>query len=378
MTTCVGEENWEVLKRCLPEDWEGQAYQLGALKRKRKIPSAEALLRVLMLHLATGRSLRTTTAYAREAGICEINDAALLHRLKASRDWLQWMCVSLLRELSWTCPPAAEKFRVLLIDGSVVSEPGSTGTDWRLHYAFDLRGFGCEAFQITSPRTGENLDLFTFRPGDLAVADRGYCTRRGICHVSGAGGKVLVRWHSSNLPLLDVQGEPWSVLDRLRLLEEGSSGDWDVYFRHADGRGLVEGRICAIKKSREAAELARTKWLREARKKGRRVKPETLELCGYVCVFSTLDRDGLSGLEVLELYRTRWQIELIFKRLKGLVGLGHLPKINEESCKAWLYGKMLLALLAERLHREARSFSPWGYPALRPASRHQVRKQSLA
>ncbi len=95
---------------------------------------------------------------------------------------------------------------------------------------------------------------------------------------------------------------------------------------------------------------------------GYAVKDETIEHARYVSVFCTANRHRLTGTEVLDLYRSRWQIELVFKRLKGIVGLGHLPKLNEESCRAWLYGKMFVALLTERLCREAQFFSPWGYP----------------
>ena len=35
----------------------------------------------------------------------------------------------------------------------------------------------------------------------------------------------------------------------------------------------------------------------------------------------------------------------MFKRFKSLAQLGHLPKYDDDSAKAWLYGKLLVALL---------------------------------
>ena len=67
------------------------------------------------------------------------------------------------------------------------------------------------------------------------------------------------------------------------------------------------------------------------------------------------------GAEVLEWYRVRWQVELVFKRFKSLAALGHLPKYDDDSAKAWLYGKLPVALLVEKLLRHARAISPWGY-----------------
>jgi len=99
-----------------------------------------------------------------------------------------------------------------------------------------------------------------------------------------------------------------------------------------------------------------------ASKKGKELRPETLEYAEYITLFTTASRRNLKGEDVLSLYRGRWQIELAFKRLKSIIGVGHLPKSDATSCIAWLYGKMFVALLVERLYREAESFSPWGYP----------------
>ena len=68
-----------------------------------------------------------------------------------------------------------------------------------------------------------------------------------------------------------------------------------------------------------------------------------------------------SAADVLEWYRTQWQVELVFKRFKSLAVLGHLPKHDEHSARAWLYGKLFVALLVEKLIGHARAISPWGY-----------------
>jgi len=62
------------------------------------------------------------------------------------------------------------------------------------------------------------------------------------------------------------------------------------------------------------------------------------------------------------MYRGRWQVELAFKRLKSILGLGHLKKTDEEVAKAWLQGKLLVAFLIEALIASAERFFPWGYP----------------
>ena len=50
----------------------------------------------------------------------------------------------------------------------------------------------------------------------------------------------------------------------------------------------------------------------------------------------------------------------MFKRFKSLAELGHLPKHDEQNARAWLYGKLFVALLVEKLIGHARAVSPWG------------------
>ena len=356
-------EEWNVLKTFFPEGWEEKAFETRALIRRRNIDSPETLLRVLLIHLADGKSLRTTATFAKHADLCNINDSALLHRLKSSGEWFRWMANQLYKRANpqLEVPDYAKKNRVRMIDASMISEPGSTGSDWRLHYSINLSDLRCDEFEVTDFRVGESFTNFSVNPDELLVADRAYCNKKGIFHVLEAGGHVLVRFHSTALPLCNYRGKPISILEKLKSIELNEVGDWDVYLTKEDGK-KVKGRICAIRKSKEATEKTRKEILKEASKKQRKVKAETLEFAEYVIVFTTMNRHRLKSMEVMELYRSRWQVELSFKRLKGIMGLGHLHKHDPESCKAWLYGKIFVSLLVEGVYRECETFSPWGYP----------------
>ena len=134
---------------------------------------------------------------------------------------------------------------------------------------------------------------------------------------------------------------------------------------------IVPGRVCAIRKSEHAVQQAHRRLQRRAVKKQNKLKPETFEYAKYVIVFTTLESE--SAADVLECYRLRWQIELAFKRMKAIAQLGHLPKHDERSARAWLYGKLLVALLTQKLIRLGRDISPWGYD-----SKHSQATQPMA
>lgn len=357
----IGEEDWEVVLRFLPAGWEDKARELGALRRCRKFSGAEVLLRTLLIHLADGCSLRETAVRARHGDLVSVSDVALLKRLAASGEWFRWMSVALMERWVERQPRAVfgAALRIRVVDASIISEPGATGSTWRLHYATELPSLRCDEVHVTSPKVGESFTRFKVQPGDLMLGDRGYAHRAGIAHVVEAGGAVLVRLNLTNVPLLRPDGKDFALLAKLRGLRGTKLGDWEVCLRH--DRGLIAGRVCALKKSRQAAEKARQKVMRENARKGRKVKPETLEAAGYIFVFTTLDR-SFGPSAVLELYRGRWQIELVFKRLKSIIGLGHLKKTDPEAAQAWLHGKLLVAFLIEAMISAAERFSPWGYP----------------
>lgn len=125
-------------------------------------------------------------------------------------------------------------------------------------------------------------------------------------------------------------------------------------------KARIEARLCAVRKSFEATALAARKLKQRASRKPSELREVTLEQSAWIVVLTTVPQETLSDMEVLEWYRVRWQIELAFKRLKSLGDVGHLPKRNDGSSRAWVYGKLLIALLTEKMQRHAAAFSPWG------------------
>jgi hypothetical protein len=57
-------EEWRALESLLPEGWEEKAKELGALKRVRKVSNGHELLRLVLLHVGRGLSLRQAVVRA--------------------------------------------------------------------------------------------------------------------------------------------------------------------------------------------------------------------------------------------------------------------------------------------------------------------------
>jgi len=357
-------EDWELLMSFFPADWRRQAETSGALRGLRQDKSEEGYLRVLLMHLACGFSLRETVVRAKNAQLADLSDVALLKRLRKSKVWLRQLCCSLFAERALSSPPSGPP-NLRLIDASLVSEPGKTGSQWRVHYSLRWPSLECDYFKLTPVEGkghGETLYQFTFAPGDFVLADRGYCHAEAIGQAVRQGAFITVRLNPQSVILQTPGGDPCRLVSKLRSLKvAGQTAEWEVRIPLEGKEPPLPVRLCAVRKSAAAIALAEKKLRRKARREGRQLRPESLIYAQYVMVLSTFPRAPYDTPRVLEAYRLRWQVELVFQRLKQIAQLGHLPKHDPESSQAWLYGKLLVALLTEKLVRAASALSPWGY-----------------
>jgi IS4 transposase len=75
----------------------------------------------------------------------------------------------------------------------------------------------------------------------------------------------------------------------------------------------------------------------------------------YVIIVTSIT--DVAAEVILDLYRQRWHIEMVFKRLKSLFKYHEIPVHVEQSAWTWFYGKLLLAALSEIWVNKGR-FSP--------------------
>ena len=223
MKTKDNNKEWRLLLQFLPEGWEKQAKELGALKRQRKFKTAADLLRLLLIHLADGCSMREATTRAKQGGLISVSDVALLKRLRVSSEWFRWMAIELLkrRMISYNPPEWLSKYNVRTVDASVITEPGSTGTDWRLHYSLKLFDLKCDHFFISRPKIGESFVNFKINDGDLLIGDRAYGRLKGLLHVRKNGGLFLARLKNKAFRLYDKNDNEVQMLQEFK--ENGRS-----------------------------------------------------------------------------------------------------------------------------------------------------------
>jgi Transposase DDE domain len=227
------------------------------------------------------------------------------------------------------CPRPAG--RLLLVDASCLHQPGGTGDDWRWPLAYDVLAGRMAQVHVTDRCGGERLDRYTWQAGDVIVADNGYGYRRSVAVAVQQQADVIVRIYPATFPLETEAGTPFNVLRWLRQ-RGGPEREWQGWCRWEGRRYAV--RLVAAKLDPAAAQRARHRRHRKAQKAGRAITAPTLAVAGWLLLITTLAAGTWSTADVLYVYRARWQVELVFKKMTQLLHLNQIRTKHPTSVEA--------------------------------------------
>jgi hypothetical protein len=109
-------------------------------------------------------------------------------------------------------------------------------------------------------------------------------------------------------------------------------------------------RLIGLRVSAEVANERRRKLRQKAKKQGRMPKQAALALCDWMLLVTNIPTQWLPAAQAYCLYGLRWQIELLFKQLKSVLGIHKSNTAREDRLRCELYGKLLMAVLVHRVH----------------------------
>jgi len=201
----------EVLGR-LPKglDLERLARQTGALRRGRDIKTGVDVFRLALARGPGGLSLREAAAWASQVGIADISNPAVKYRLDHAGGYLEAVTAQILQSRIGRAAPLWPGRIIRLSDGTSIREPGSTGTDWRVHGVFDLGSGGFSHLELTDEKGAESVGRGAPVAGEIRIGDRNYAKSRAL-HMfmeAGRGGAdVIVRLGWNGMRLFTSDGE---------------------------------------------------------------------------------------------------------------------------------------------------------------------------
>jgi Transposase DDE domain len=321
--------HWEQLLAYLPSDLEASAKEQGAFLRKRGVPNATTLLRLLLVYSGTALSFRQTVAWAEAQEIATLTDVSLIERMERSEKWLLHLIQQMLPEKAPILSNKPEQ--ICLVDATTVVAPNQD--EWRLHLAYDASKESIQQLFLSDNHVAESFKTLGDRVNQnyLYIGDRAYGTQGGL--------SVLLEQHAQ--VICRVKGRP--------------------YFAHAKANETVtlvvpNGRVFIVPIPEDKQTQVEKRLNRKASKRQSKLRADTIESNLYWFLFCSDEQ--LSAAEVVGLYRWRWQIELLFKRLKSLQGLDDMLVKSPILCRVYLLCHGLIALMSEKIYQTLQASFP--------------------
>jgi hypothetical protein len=344
-STISGDE-WasEILAR-LPSNLASKAAELKAFLQPRGFQSPTAMLRGLLVYALNPFGYRWLGAWGVLTGTADLSHTAWRNALLRSSLWLLWLIGELMVSSSkplWITHRI--RGRVWVVDASMIGQVGKTGDAWRLHMAFDLIAGRVGQVHLTDRSQGERLGHFHLQPGDLVLLDGGYGYRQTLKDAMQMGADVLLPFTPHTCPFEDYWGRAIDGVGWLRQAGPSSRARL-VYWSYEHEHGRV--RIIAKRRSAHQQRAAEHKLRRNARQKGHEPSAVGLFLCQWMVLMTTLSESAWTADELFSLYRARWQVELVFKRMKQLMDFSMVQATSREGAEATLRAQLVAWLLHE-------------------------------
>ncbi len=350
----------ETLLNILPPEWiKEKARETGAMKRERKVDIA-LFIWTLVLSFSTSGGFRTIASIRRayeQASGTEIEESSFYDRFTAGLVSLTHECLNRMlvkaSEVEHKMKGMLERFRDLIITDSTVVRlhamlrkrfPGvrtnHSPASIKMHAILSVASNGPSSIKVTA---GKKADVKVFKVGDwikgmLLLFDLGYYSFKLFALINKLGGYFVSRLKDNANP----------VIISSNLKQRGRKTE-------TEGQHLQD---VLEKLKREVVDFqVRVSFKTRAYKGVQHVVEEVFRLVGvidpetgkYHLYLTNVPPDKLTANEVAQVYRYRWEIELLFKELKSYYHLEDLNTRNDNVVLSLIYSAVITCIVARTL-----------------------------
>jgi hypothetical protein len=252
--------------------------------------------------------------------------------------------------------------KVLIADSSKFSIPAQYIKDypgfggWKngsalmnIQYAFDLKGGNWENLELTkatqNDQSHSKKTLNDIKIGELHIRDLGYITMAYLTKVVSEKAFFLNRLHPKTKP---VQCDTSKAIDWAKVYQQMQANKETTFttnvFMGTD-KEAFECRLIAVPVADQVWNERIRKAQKHAKSKGVCLSQEYKARCRFSIFITNVEEQVLKASDVIQLYRLRWQIELVFKNWKSLLGIQKVKAVKKDRFECQLIARFIWILM---------------------------------
>lgn len=332
------------IEKHFPLNLDESAREYGALKRKRGIQNAADLLRMLLIYSTSKISIKILSLAACGLEISNISDTAWHKKITSSVLWLTYLLNVL---LSNTINPQinlnAKDRKVYLIDGSCFRQEGKNMNIYKAHMSYCLNTGCMNEVKITDNHTAESLKHYKIEENAIYIADAGYGKATQIGYVISEQADVIFRVSPNHVSFFDANKKKIDMVSALKTQQSKIEINCFINYKNK----FIPVRVIASRLPADKIDAAIKRKKRKAQKNQSKIKPETLLYAEWVITVTSLESD-YSKEEVLDIYRSRWQVELLFKRIKQNLKIHTIRAASKKYALALIHLWLIVWAITEK------------------------------
>jgi len=226
---------------------------------------------------------------------------------------------------------------------------GNVSSIMNLQYAFDLKSGDWENLEFTkatqNDQSHSNKTVDNIKKDELHVRDLGFVTMTYLEKVVEKKAFFLNRLHPQWKPVQHSNGKKidWKAL--YKSMEDSGNSHFETMVTIGKGKNAFDCRLIA-------APVPEQVWAERIRKAQKKAKSQSVNLsdeykarCRFSIFITNTEQKTLKAADVIQLYHLRWQIELIFKSWKSLLGIHKVKAVKKERMECQLVARFIWILL---------------------------------
>jgi hypothetical protein len=226
---------------------------------------------------------------------------------------------------------------------------GNVSSIMNLQYAFDLKGGDWEKLEFTkatqNDQSHSNSRLNCINKGELHIRDLGFVTMTYLAKVVSEKAFFLNRLHPQWKPVQLNNGKKidWTVL--YKKMEDSGDSYFETMVTIDSGKDAFDCRLIAVPVPEPVwAERVR-KAQQKAKSQGVNLSDEYKSRCRFSIFITNTAQEIIKATDLIQLYRLRWQIELVFKNWKSLLGIHKVKAVKKDRLECQLIARFIWILL---------------------------------